>query len=98
MSIVGREVSVGLLLGATLGAAVLAWSYWLGRDLSVSLIVAITLVAVSTLATAVGSVLPFMFRRYNVDPALVSAPLVTTVMDIAGVGVYFGVARLLLST
>ncbi len=97
LSIVGREVCVGLLLGVTLGSAVLAWSFWLGRDMSVSLIVALTLVVVATLATAVGSALPFAFRLSRVDPALVSAPLVTTVMDISGVGVYFAVARVLLS-
>ena len=97
MSIVGREVSVGLLLGVTLGLAVLAWSYWLGRDSSVSLVVAMTLVVVATLATAIGSALPFVFRLSNVDPALVSAPLVATVMDISGVGVYFGVAHLLIA-
>jgi len=65
--------------------------------MSVSLIVALTLVVVATLATAVGSALPFAFRLSRVDPALVSAPLVTTVMDISGVGVYFAVARVLLS-
>jgi len=97
LSIVGREVTVGLLLGLALGAAVLAWSFWLGRDSGVSLVVALTLVAVATLATAVGSALPFAFRLSRVDPALVSAPLVTTVMDISGVAVYFGVARMILT-
>ena len=97
LSIIGREVSVGLLLGATLALAVLAWSYWLGRDVNLSIVVAVTLISVSVLATSVGSALPFLFRVSKADPALVSAPLVTTVMDIAGVGVYFGVARLLLT-
>jgi magnesium transporter len=97
MSIVGREVSVGLLLGLSLGVAVLAWSYWLGRDSDVSLVVAITLVSVSVLATGVGSALPFVFRLSKADPALVSAPLVTTVMDIGGVGVYFAVAHWLIA-
>ena len=97
LSIIGREVSVGLLLGVTLGVAVLAWSFWLGRDSEVSLVVALTLVVVATMATAVGSALPFVFRLSKVDPALVSAPLVSTIMDISGVGVYFGVARLLLA-
>jgi magnesium transporter len=97
LSIIGREVSVGLLLGVTLGVAVLGWSFWLGRDSEVSIVVALTLVAVATMATAVGSALPFVFRLSKVDPALVSAPLVSTIMDISGVGVYFGVARLLLA-
>jgi len=97
LSIVGRELTVGLLLGALLGITVLGWSFWFGRDSYVSLVVALTLVAVAAMATAVGSALPFLFRVSKVDPALVSAPLVTTFMDIAGVGIYFGVAKLLLS-
>ena len=97
LSIVGREVSVGLLLGLSLGLAVLLWSYWLGRDSDVSMVVALTLVSVAVLATAVGSALPFVFRLWKVDPALVSAPLVATVMDISGVSVYFAVAHLLIT-
>ncbi len=96
VSIIGREVSVGLLLGFLLGVAVLAWAFWLGRNPQVSLVVALTLISVAVLATAVGSALPFVFRLSKVDPALVSAPLITTVMDISGVMVYFAVAQLLL--
>lgn len=96
LSIIGREVSVGLLLGMLLGVAVLVWAFWLGRNPEVSLVVALTLISVAVLATAVGSALPFVFRLSKVDPALVSAPLVTTVMDISGVMVYFAVAHLLL--
>ncbi len=96
LSIIGREVTVGLLLGILLGLAVLLWAFWLGRNPQVSLVVALTLVSVAILATAVGSALPFLFRLSKVDPALVSAPLVTTVMDISGVMVYFTVAHLLL--
>lgn len=96
LAIIGREVSVGMLLGGALGLAVLLWAFWLGRDSRVSMIVALTLVTIAVLATAVGSALPFLFRLSKVDPALVSAPLITTVMDISGVGVYFGVAHALL--
>lgn len=94
--IVGREITVGLLLGVLLGVAVLVWAFWLGRDFQVSMVVALTLLGVATLATAIGSAMPFIFRLSKVDPALVSAPLITTVMDIAGVALYFGVAHLLL--
>ncbi len=97
LSIIGREVSVGLLLGLSLGGAVMVWSYWLGRDSAVSEVVALTLVSVAVLATTVGSALPFLFRLWKIDPALVSAPLVTTVMDISGLSVYFFVAHLLIS-
>ncbi len=94
--IIGREVSVGLVLGLLLSLAVLVWAYWLGRYSQVSLVVALTLLLVATLATAVGSALPLLLRLVKVDPALVSAPFITTVMDIAGVILYFVIAQIIL--
>lgn len=96
LAIVLREAGVGLLLGIVLGLIVLGWAYLLGRDLQVAIVVSLTLLAISTLATVTGSALPFLFRLLRVDPAMVSAPLITTVMDISGVVLYFFVAHLLL--
>ena len=96
VSIVSREAGVGILLGAILGLVVLGWSYMLGRDHQVTMVVTFTLVAVAFMATLTGSALPFMFRKIRVDPAMVSAPLITTVMDIFGIGIYFAIAHLLL--
>ncbi len=96
LSIILREAGVGLLLGATLGLVVFGWSYFLGRNMQVAVVVTITLAAISTLATVTGSALPFVFRLIKVDPAMVSAPLITTVMDIFGIALYFLVAHLLL--
>jgi magnesium transporter len=95
-AIVSREAAVGLLLGVVLGLVVFGWSYLLGHDLRVAIVVTLTLVAISAAATVTGSALPFLFRLAKVDPAMVSAPLITTVMDIFGVLLYFFVARLLL--
>jgi magnesium transporter len=96
LRIITREAGVGALLGLMLGMAVLGWAYLLGRDLQVAIVVSTTLVAISVMATLAGGALPFVFRMFRLDPALVSAPFITTVMDIFGVGLYFVVAHLLL--
>lgn len=96
MSVVLREGGVGLLLGLVLGLVVLAWAYLLGRDFEVALIVMMTLMLLSTLATLTGASLPFFFQRLKIDPALVSAPFITTVMDVLGVALYFAIAAWLL--
>lgn len=96
VAIVLREAGVGLLLGIIMGLVVFVWSYLLGRNLQVTMVVTLTLTAISTMATVTGSVLPFLFRVLRVDPAMVSAPLITTVLDIFGVLLYFLIARLLL--
>lgn len=96
LAIVAREAGVGLVLGVVLGLIVFLWSYLLGRDLRVATVVTLTLTAISIIATMTGSALPFLFRAIKVDPAMVSAPLITTVLDIFGIVLYFGIARLLL--
>ncbi|NLL89738.1 MAG: magnesium transporter [Dehalococcoidales bacterium] len=97
MAVVGRESLVGIVLGLTLGVAVLILAYLLGRDLMVAAVVTFTLVVISVIATIVGGALPFVFRLVKLDPALVSAPFISTVMDISGVFLYFVVANIMLS-
>jgi magnesium transporter len=79
----------------TLGAAVLVLAYILGRDLMVAGVVTFTLIVISLIATIIGGALPFAFRLVKLDPALVSAPFISTVMDIFGVFLYFVVANIM---
>ncbi len=96
VAVVAREAGIGALLGIVLGAVALGWAYALGRNLEVAAVVSITLVAISVMATLAGGALPFVFRLFKIDPALVSAPFITTIMDIFGVAVYFGIAYMIL--
>ncbi|WP_404366058.1 magnesium transporter [Marinobacter sp.] len=90
--VVARETRVGFLLGAALG--VLAYPAVIVLfEARLALTVAITLVAICTLATLVGSGMPLLARRLGIDPALVSAPLVTTIVDASGLVGYFMVAK-----
>jgi magnesium transporter len=96
-AVVLREVGIGALLGVALGAIALGWAYVLGGNhLRVAIIVSTTLIAISVMATLAGGALPFVFRRLKIDPALVSAPFITTILDISGVAVYFVIAQLVL--
>ncbi len=94
--VVIREAIAGLLLGLMLGAIAMGWAYLLRKDLSVAIIVGSSLVAISMLASVTGTTLPFIFKFYKLDPALMSAPFITTVVDVLGVIIYFYIARLLL--
>ncbi|MBM3925249.1 MAG: magnesium transporter [SAR202 cluster bacterium] len=95
--VIGREIAVGALLGVALGAIVIGWAFLLGRELDVGFVVGITMVVIAATAAMTGGGLPFLFRWLKLDPALVSAPFITTFMDIIGVGVYFLVAHLVLN-
>ncbi|MBD1879897.1 MULTISPECIES: magnesium transporter [unclassified Coleofasciculus] len=95
--VVMREAIAGALLGVMLGTVATLWAFWLlNGDWSVSLAVGISLVAISILASVAGSGLPFIFRAVGLDPALMSAPFITTAVDVLGVLIYFNLARLIL--
>jgi magnesium transporter len=97
LAVILREIGIGALLGIILGAVALGWAYILGGNhLKVAIIVSTTLIAISVMATLAGGALPFIFRRLRIDPALVSAPFITTVMDISGVAIYFVIAQMIL--
>jgi magnesium transporter len=87
-----REFRVGLLLGATLAALALV-IVWLIFGQSMAIIVSLSLVTICTLASLVGSAMPILAIRFGVDPAVVSAPFVTTIVDATGLLVYFLIAR-----
>jgi magnesium transporter len=93
--VVWRETRTGLLLGAMLALAVLL-PVTLLYDARLATVVALTLVVICTWATAAGSALPLLARRVGVDPAVVSAPLITTLVDATGLIIYFLIARAIL--
>ena len=102
--VIRREVVSGLGLGlilAVLGLArVLLWqavfhSYG-DYALRLAFTVALSLVGVVSWGTVTGSALPLLLRRLGFDPASASAPFVATLVDVAGLVIYFSVAELLL--
>ena len=108
--IVRREIVTGLLLGIALGilamCTVLAWSSLhhvepekAAAQPPIGLIAAVITLAVTgvvTWGTLVGSLLPLLLKRANLDPAVASTPLVATLMDTSGMLIYFGFAVALL--
>ncbi|MBD2346038.1 magnesium transporter [Anabaena subtropica] len=94
--IIRKETTAGIVLGAMLGVVVTVWATFLQGNVGVSLAVGISLFAISIMASFAGAALPFLFRAMKLDPALMSAPFITTAVDVFGVLVYFNVARLIL--
>ncbi len=102
--VLGREIIVGLSLGAILGSiGLLRILLWPSREtlytehyLKVGLTVAISLVGVVLWGSLSGSMLPFALRKCKLDPATASAPFVATLVDVSGLIIYFSVASLIL--
>jgi magnesium transporter len=102
--VLSRETACGLALGVFLAAVglarILAWQGAFGSygDLAPQLaaIVAVSLVGIVAWGTITGAMLPFALRAAGLDPASASAPLVATLVDVAGIVIYFTVARAVL--
>lgn len=96
LRIIRREAIAGILLGLILGTITIIWAYFLQGNFLVALAVGVSLIAIALLASVSGSALPFLFRSLKLDPALMSAPFITTAVDVVGVLIYFNLARLIL--
>src|SRR5690606_37061958 len=94
--IIWRESWLGMALGAAMAVVGFARAMMLEGSPAIALTVGITLVAVVTMSSTVGTVLPLLGRRLGADPAVFSAPLITTVADGIGLIIYFEVARRIL--
>ena len=91
-----RETRAGLLLGAALGAVgfVRALLWKTGPDLA--LVVGVSMIAIVVWANMVGSLLPIGAKRLGLDPAVMSAPFITTLVDATGLFLYFSIAHIVL--
>ena len=92
-----KELRVGLALGAVMASVAFARAdlpvvgLALGSD--IALTVAIAIFAIVLWSVSVAAVLPLILKRLRVDPAVVSAPLIATVVDGTGLVIYFEIAR-----
>jgi len=90
-----RESGIGLLLGIALALVAVA-AVWLLFGRGLALVVMLSLIAICTMASLVGATMPLLANRLGIDPAVVSAPLVTTLIDATGLLLYFLTAKAVL--
>lgn len=87
----GKETLVSASLGATLGAAIWLSGNWLGTA-EVANAIALGMFLVIIFGSMFGTLLPFALTRLGLDPAVASAPLITSVVDVVGITIYFATA------
>lgn len=97
--IIFKEARVGMTLGLVYALLLGGIAYFIYNNQSHNfyVVVGISIFIAMTAASTVGTVIPLIFRRLNIDPALASGPFVTTIMDILGVTIYFSIAAILLT-
>jgi magnesium transporter len=92
-----REWVTGLLLGLTLGASGFLYAHlYRGQPWGVSAVVGLAILGICMWANTIGAMVPLVARRFGIDPAVISAPFISTLVDATGLVIYFTVAILLL--
>ena len=91
-----RELAIGLGMGVFLGLIVGVFAVlWQGLPV-IGLVVGLSLTLTILIATFLGFLIPYSLTKLGIDPAAGSGPLITTIKDITGLFIYFGIASLLL--
>jgi len=91
-----REARIGLLMGVICGGTVgLVAFVWQGNPL-LGVIVGSAMLSAITVAATMGALVPLLFKKINIDPAIATGPFVTMTNDIVGLFIYFGLAVVLL--
>ena len=90
-----RELFVGVVLGVVLGVVTYALGIFQSGHL-IGVVVGLTMLSIIIVSNLLGAVLPFILSVLRIDPAVASAPLITSLADAIGLVIYFGFAIMLL--
>ncbi len=87
-----REIAIGLAIGIIIGSILFITNIYI-NDYSIlfSGIVSLALAANITVASMIGTALPLLFNKLKIDPAIASAPFISTTLDILGQLIYFAI-------
>lgn len=93
---IGKELIVGLLLGIVMAAIAAGVGKIYGGDSQIAWIVGLSMISIVFVANGFGALLPFALSRLRIDPAAASSPLITSLMDVLGLMIYFSIAVVVL--
>ncbi|MDO5738130.1 MAG: magnesium transporter [Eubacteriales bacterium] len=94
--VIWQETKVSLLIGAVL-AVVNFIRIYMGFDAIIAFTVSMALLVTVFMSAVVGAILPLIASKLKMDPAIMAAPLITTLVDAGALVIYFSIARMLLS-
>jgi magnesium transporter len=95
LNILLREITLGLIIGLTLGILASVLGIFRGGYI-IGVIVGLAMLTIIIVANLIGAIIPFILSKLNIDPAVASSPLITTIIDALGLIIYFTIAVMLL--
>ncbi|HEX5888941.1 MAG TPA: magnesium transporter [Pyrinomonadaceae bacterium] len=94
--VVMREATTGVLLGLLVAPVAFGQALLWKAPLELAVTVSVTMFSICVWSTTVGALVPILAQRFGVDPAVLSAPLITTLVDATGLIIYFTIAKAIL--
>lgn len=90
-----KEFRVSLVVGCALALANGLRIFFIYKDASLAIVVAVSLMATIVIAKIIGCCLPILAKKLKLDPAIMAAPLITTIVDTCSIMVYFSIATII---
>lgn len=97
LKLVLREMWVGIIIGVTCAVLITVIAYLWQGSLVLGFVVGSSLLLTLIIGTLSGTIIPLVLFKLNVDPAIASGPLITTINDILSLLIYFGIATIFIS-
>ena len=91
-----KEVGLSLINGVALGGLLIIFGYFIGLDTTVSFTIALSMLCVIVVSALVGTFVPIILDKNNIDPAIATGPFITTSNDIFGIFLFFYIAKIIL--
>lgn len=96
LKVIRKEVTTGLMTGASISLVAYLRVWILGVDSNIGFVVGIAALSIVLWASFVAAILPLILHKLKADPAVISGPLITTLVDGTGLIIYFTIARIIL--
>ncbi|WP_156291629.1 magnesium transporter [Oceanobacillus salinisoli] len=96
VKLVLRELWVGIFIGITCGILIAIIALFWQGSATLGFVVGVSLLLTLIIGTLAGTIIPLVLYKFNVDPAVASGPLITTINDIISLFIYFGIATMFL--
>ncbi|OCA89339.1 magnesium transporter [Bacillus sp. FJAT-27225] len=97
VKLIGRELGVGLMIGLICSILIAIIAFIWQDSFILGIVVGSSLFLTLIIGTLAGTIIPIILYHFNIDPAVASGPLITTLNDIFSLITYFGIATLFLN-
>ncbi len=92
----GKEFTVALLNGVICALIILGYNMIVGNSQELAFTVSIALLSAIVFASLLGTIIPLLLNKFQIDPAIATGPFITTTNDLLGLGIYFTIGAMLL--